>query len=108
MFRSELLDDAVGDVRCWGRSVRWTRARPPGPGPGARQRHVPTGQRTYVRLPSLLMQLRLDAADRLVELVEERRGPVFAEEAARRLFALRTAPVALARSLLAGGVEGDG
>src|SRR6266550_4558546 len=46
------------------------------------------------------MQLRLDAADRLVELVEERRGPVFAEEAARRLFALRHAPVGLARSLL--------
>ena len=46
------------------------------------------------------MQLRLDAADRLVELVEERRGPVYAEEAARRLFALRHAPVGLARSLL--------
>src|SRR5437870_8504604 len=45
------------------------------------------------------MQLRLDAADRLVELVEERRGPVYAEEAARRLFALRHAPVGLARSL---------
>ena len=44
------------------------------------------------------MQLRLDAADRLVELVEERRGPVAAEEAARRLFALRHAPVGLARS----------
>ncbi len=53
------------------------------------------------------MQLRLDAADRLVELVEERRGPVVAEEAARRLFALRTAPVALARSLLAEVVEAD-
>src|SRR5947208_14524241 len=48
----------------------------------------------------LAMQLRLDAADRLVELVEERRGPVYAEEAARRLFALRHAPVGLARSLL--------
>ena len=36
------------------------------------------------------MQLRLDAADRLVELVEERRGPVYAEEAARRLFAARS------------------
>ena len=47
-----------------------------------------------------LMQLRLDAADRLVELVEERRGPVFVEEAARRLFALRHAPVGMARSLL--------
>ena len=29
------------------------------------------------------MQLRLDAADRLVELVEERRRPVQADEAAR-------------------------
>jgi DNA polymerase III subunit epsilon len=53
------------------------------------------------------MQLRLDAADRLVELVEERRGPVAAEEAARRLFALRQAPVALARSLLAEVVDAD-
>ncbi|MES1248718.1 MAG: exonuclease domain-containing protein, partial [Actinomycetota bacterium] len=53
------------------------------------------------------MQLRLDAADRLVELVEERRGPVYAEEAARRLFALRAAPVALARTLLAEVVEAD-
>src|SRR6266700_626452 len=48
----------------------------------------------------LSMQLRLDAADRLVELVEERRGPVYVEEAARRLFALRHAPVGMARSLL--------
>src|SRR3954462_6689501 len=48
----------------------------------------------------LPMQLRLDAADRLVELVEERRGPVFVEEAARRLFALRHAPVGMARGLL--------
>jgi DNA polymerase III epsilon subunit family exonuclease len=46
------------------------------------------------------MQLRLDAADRLVELVEERRGPVAADEAARRLFALRSAPFGFARSLL--------
>src|SRR6476469_6659473 len=53
------------------------------------------------------MQLRLDAADRLVELVEERRGPVVADEAAWRLFALRAAPVALARSLLADVVEAD-
>jgi DNA polymerase III subunit epsilon len=53
------------------------------------------------------MQLRLDAADRLVELVEERRGPVVAEEAARRLFALRKTPAALARSLLAEVVEAD-
>ncbi|MGH2977989.1 MAG: exonuclease domain-containing protein [Gaiellaceae bacterium] len=53
------------------------------------------------------MQLRLDAADRLVELVEEERCPVLAEDAARRLFALRQAPVALARSLLADVVETD-
>jgi DNA polymerase III subunit epsilon len=53
------------------------------------------------------MQLRLDAADRLVELVEEQRGPVLADEAARRLFALRHAPVALARSLLTEVVEAD-
>ena len=53
------------------------------------------------------MQLRLDAADRLVELVEERRGPVPAEDAAQRLFALRQAPVALARSLLTEVVEAD-
>jgi DNA polymerase III subunit epsilon len=53
------------------------------------------------------MQLRLDAADRLVELVEEQRGPVLAEDAARRLFALRQAPVALARWLLADVVETD-
>ena len=31
------------------------------------------------------MQLRLDAADRLVELVEDRRGPVPADEAARKV-----------------------
>src|SRR5213080_907645 len=54
-----------------------------------------------------LMKLRLDAADRLVELVEERRGPAYADEAARRLFALRTAPVALARTLRADVVEAD-
>jgi DNA polymerase-3 subunit epsilon len=53
------------------------------------------------------MQLRLDAADRLVELVEERRGPVPVEEAARRLFALRSAPLGLARSLLEDVVDGD-
>ena len=53
------------------------------------------------------MQLRLDAADRLVELVEERRGPVVADEAARRLFALRHAPVALAHALLADVVDAD-
>jgi DNA polymerase III epsilon subunit family exonuclease len=53
------------------------------------------------------MQLRLDAADRLVELVEERRGPVPAAEAARRLFALVTPPTALARSLLEDTVRAD-
>ena len=53
------------------------------------------------------MQLRLDAADRLVDLVEERRGPVPAEEAARHLFALASAPVGLARSLLHEVVTGD-
>src|SRR6476661_4869088 len=61
----------------------------------------PRSLQTNVCSPKLSpMQLRLDAADRLVELVEERRGPVYAEEAARRLFALRHAPVGLARSLL--------
>ncbi|HEX6701416.1 MAG TPA: exonuclease domain-containing protein [Gaiellaceae bacterium] len=53
------------------------------------------------------MQLRIDAADRLVELVEERRGPIYAEEAARRLFALRHVPAGLARSLLDDVVAGD-
>ncbi len=53
------------------------------------------------------MQLSFDAADRLVELVEARRGPVAAEEAARVLFALASAPAALARSLLDDVVTGD-
>lgn len=54
------------------------------------------------------MQLRLDAADRLVELVEERRGPVPADEAARAVLKL-DAPVGagLARSLLADAVAAD-
>src|SRR5436309_3425954 len=55
----------------------------------------------------LTVQLRIDAADRLVELVEERRGPIYAEEAARRLFALRHIPAGLARSLLDDIVGGD-
>ena len=42
-----------------------------------------------------------------MELVEEQRGPVHAEDAARQLFALRQTPVALARSLLADVVETD-
>jgi DNA polymerase III epsilon subunit family exonuclease len=54
------------------------------------------------------MQLRLDAADRLVELVEERRGPVAAEEAARLVLKLGSAvPVGLARSLLDEAVCSD-
>ena len=42
-----------------------------------------------------------------MELVEEQRGPVLAEDAARRLFALRQTPVALARTLLEDVVETD-
>jgi DNA polymerase-3 subunit epsilon len=53
------------------------------------------------------MQLSFDAADRLVELVEARRGPVPVDEAARALFALASAPTALARSLLDDVVAGD-
>jgi len=53
------------------------------------------------------MQLSFDAADRLVEFVEGRRGAVAADEAARVLFALERAPMALARSLLEDVVEGD-
>ena len=54
------------------------------------------------------MQLRLDAADRLVELVEEHRGPVSVEEAARAVLKLdRAVPVGLARSLLADAVAAD-
>ncbi len=53
------------------------------------------------------MQLRLDAADRLVELVEERHGAVPAGEAARSLFALAHAPEGLARSLLDEVVSAD-
>ena len=53
------------------------------------------------------MQLAFDAADRLVELLEERHGPVRAEDAARVLFALRHAPAGLAQELLADIVGGD-
>jgi DNA polymerase-3 subunit epsilon len=53
------------------------------------------------------MQLRLDAADRLVEVVEERRGAVPVEEAARTLFALAHLPEGMARSLLDDVVAAD-
>jgi DNA polymerase III epsilon subunit family exonuclease len=54
------------------------------------------------------MQLRLDAADRLVELVEDRRGPVPADEAARKVLRLGNAvPTGLARSLLDEAVCAD-
>ncbi len=53
------------------------------------------------------MQLSLDGADRLVELVEERRGPVAVEDAARALFKLAHAPAGLARTLLDDVVSAD-
>ena len=53
------------------------------------------------------MQLTLDAADRLVELIEEQGGVVPVEEAARSLFALSRAPAGLARDLLADIVAAD-
>src|SRR5215212_6230945 len=53
------------------------------------------------------MQLAFDAADRLVELVEARRGPVAVEDAARTLYALRHVPAGLARELLDDVVDGD-
>ena len=53
------------------------------------------------------MQLSFDAADRLVELVEASHGPIPAGEAARSLFALASAPTAIARSLLDDVVSGD-
>jgi DNA polymerase III epsilon subunit family exonuclease len=54
------------------------------------------------------VQLRLDAADRLVELVEERRGPLPVEEAARAVLKLGTpVSVGLARSLLEPAVVAD-
>lgn len=56
---------------------------------------------------ALAVQLAFDAADRLVELVQARHGPVPAEEAARALYALRHVPTGLARSLLDDVVAGD-
>ena len=52
------------------------------------------------------MQLSFDAADRLVELVQVR-GALPASQAARSLFALASAPTAIARSLLDEVVSGD-
>ena len=57
--------------------------------------------RTYVRTSIGRMQLRLDAADRLVELVEERRGPVPADEAARLVLKLGRGRARRARALAA-------
>jgi DNA polymerase III subunit epsilon len=54
-----------------------------------------------------VVQLRFDAADRLVELVEERRAPLPAADAAHELFALAHAPAGLARTLLDDVVAGD-
>src|SRR5215217_3039603 len=82
-------------------------AGPARPIPGARRATRPNWTSNVCSLTLAAMQLRLDAADRLVELVEERRGPVYVEEAARRLFALRHAPVGLARSLLEEVVSED-
>ena len=53
------------------------------------------------------MQLAFDAVDRLVELLEELRRPVSPVEAAAHVFALRSAPEGLARSLIGDLVEGD-
>jgi DNA polymerase III epsilon subunit family exonuclease len=54
-----------------------------------------------------VVQLSFDAADRLVELVQARRGAVAVDEAARALFALERAPAALAHTLLGDVVQGD-
>ena len=53
------------------------------------------------------MQLAFDAADRLVELLEERGAPVPAEEAARTVLRLVAAPEALARTLVDDLIAGD-
>jgi DNA polymerase-3 subunit epsilon len=53
------------------------------------------------------VQLRLDAANRLVELLEDRRTPVPAAEAAAALFALSRAPTGLACTLLDDVVAAD-
>jgi DNA polymerase-3 subunit epsilon len=53
------------------------------------------------------VQLSFDSADTLVDLVDARGGTVPAAEAARTLFALASAPAAIARSLLDDVVSGD-
>jgi DNA polymerase III epsilon subunit family exonuclease len=53
------------------------------------------------------VQLAFNAVDRLVEVLEERRRPLSAAEAATHLFALRSAPEGLARSLVGDLVAGD-
>jgi DNA polymerase III epsilon subunit family exonuclease len=53
------------------------------------------------------VQLALDAVDRLVEVLEERAAPLPAGEAACLLFATRSCPEALARSLVSEVVAGD-
>jgi DNA polymerase III epsilon subunit family exonuclease len=53
------------------------------------------------------LQLSFDAADRLVDLVEASQGPVPLDEAARSLYALASAPTAIARALLDDVVSGD-
>jgi DNA polymerase III epsilon subunit family exonuclease len=54
-----------------------------------------------------VVQLAFDAADRLVDLIHARRGPVGCDDAARALFALASAPTGAARALLDDVVAGD-
>src|SRR4051812_29363127 len=85
------------------------RAEPPPARPAPpRSASRPGWTRTYVRTSIGRVQLRLDAADRLVELVEERRGPVPVDEAARSVLSLgNPVAVGLARSLLQEAVDAD-
>ena len=53
------------------------------------------------------MQLSFDAADRFVDLIADHRGPLPVDEAARSLFALASAPTAIARALLDDVVAAD-
>ena len=54
-----------------------------------------------------LAQLSLDGADRLVEMLTERRAPLPLADAARCLFALRQAPSALVRQLVDEVIRSD-